>query len=177
MHFYEWKVLYFDSNFTDVWSQATNWQKVSIVLGNGLVPSRQQAITWTNVGLVHWRMYICMSVNQGLVSLTVFPSQFKFDGNFVSLSPDSNTVIVTTLCTWHDSCAVVAVAKWCCDVMVSNGITARRSYHRIWIAEKNRQWNEPLISTGAKVFLSQSHIRHQANMGWYPFDTWIKDSR
>ena len=49
---------------------------------------------------------------------------------------DSNSVIVTKFCTWHDSCAVVACAKICCDLMASDGITARRSFHRIWIAGK-----------------------------------------
>ena len=49
---------------------------------------------------------------------------------------DSNTVIATKFCTWHDSCAVVACAKICCDLMASNGITARRIFHRIWIAGK-----------------------------------------
>ena len=49
---------------------------------------------------------------------------------------NSNTVIPTKLCTWHDSCAVVACAKICCDLMASNGITARWSCHRIWIAGK-----------------------------------------
>ena len=49
---------------------------------------------------------------------------------------DSNTVIATKFCTWHDSCAVVACAKICCDLMASNGIIARRSFHRIWITGK-----------------------------------------
>ena len=44
---------------------------------------------------------------------------------------DSNTVIATKFCTWHGSCAVVACAKICCDLMASNGITVRRSFHRI----------------------------------------------
>ena len=48
----------------------------------------------------------------------------------------SNTVIATNFCTRHDSCAVVACAKICCDLMTDNGITARRSFHRIWIAGK-----------------------------------------
>ena len=29
---------------------------------------------------------------------------------------DSDTVITTKFCTWHDSCAVVACAKSCCDL-------------------------------------------------------------
>ena len=49
---------------------------------------------------------------------------------------DSNTVIATKFCTWHDSCAVVACAKVCCNLMASNRIMARRSFHRIWIAGK-----------------------------------------
>ena len=47
---------------------------------------------------------------------------------------DSYTVIATKFCTWHDSCAVVACAKICCDLMASNGVMARWSFHRIWIA-------------------------------------------
>ena len=49
---------------------------------------------------------------------------------------DSNAVIATKFCTWHDSCAVVACTKICCDLMASNGFTARRIFHRIWIAGK-----------------------------------------
>ena len=49
---------------------------------------------------------------------------------------DSNTVIAAKFCTWHDSCAVVACAKICCDLMATNEITARQSFHRIWIAGK-----------------------------------------
>ena len=39
---------------------------------------------------------------------------------------DSNTVIATKFCTWHDSCAVVACAKICCDLMPGR----QRSYHK-----------------------------------------------
>ena len=74
--------------------------------------------------------------NLGPVSLTVFPSQFKFDGNFFHSHHDYITVIATNFCTWHDSCAVVACAKHCCDLMAINGITARQSFHGIWIAGK-----------------------------------------
>ena len=49
---------------------------------------------------------------------------------------NSNTVIATKFCTWHDSCAVVACAKICCDLMASDRIRARQSFHRIWIAGK-----------------------------------------
>ena len=53
---------------------------------------------------------------------------------------DFNTVIATNFCTWHDSCAVVAYAKFCCELMTNNIITARRRFHRIWIAG-----NKPLL--------------------------------
>ena len=48
---------------------------------------------------------------------------------------DSNTVITTKFCTWHDSYAVVTCAKMCCDLMARNGVMARRNFHRIWIAD------------------------------------------
>ena len=51
LHFREWKVLYFDLNFTDV------WQYPSIVLDNGLATNRRQANIWTNADPVHW--HIC----------------------------------------------------------------------------------------------------------------------
>ena len=65
------------------------------------------------------------------VSLTVSLTSFQSHLN-------SNTVIATKLCTWHDSCAVLACAKICCYLMACNGVMARRNFHRIWIAGKNR---------------------------------------
>ena len=55
MQFREWKVLYFDYSFTDVCSCGSNLG--SIGLGISLAPNGQQAITWTNVDPVHWRIY------------------------------------------------------------------------------------------------------------------------
>ena len=62
---------------------------------------------------------------------------------------DSNTVIATKFCTWHDSCAVVACAKICCDLMASNGVMARQSFHRIWIVGK-----KPLVKIIAPAPMS-----------------------
>ena len=56
VHFHELKVLYFDSDFTEVCSQGSDWQKGSIGSGNGLVLNRLQAIT--NVDPVHWQWLI-----------------------------------------------------------------------------------------------------------------------
>ena len=41
---------------------------------------------------------------------------------------DSNTVIATQFCTWHDSCAAGPCAKLCCDLMPGTGITARQYF-------------------------------------------------
>ena len=59
---------------------------------------------------------------------------------------DSKIVIATKFCTWHDSCAVVACAKICCDLMASNGIMTSRSFRRIWIAGK-----KPLVKRAPGV--------------------------
>ena len=56
MHFHQWKKLYFDLNFFEV---CANWQKVSIVLGDGLALNRQ-AITWPNVDWVHKCIYAAL---------------------------------------------------------------------------------------------------------------------
>ena len=52
MYFREWKVLYFDPNFTEIFSFGFNWQQVSIGSGDGLETNSQQAITFTNDGVV-----------------------------------------------------------------------------------------------------------------------------
>ena len=57
MHFREWKILYFDYNFTDVCPQGSNWQSSSIGLDNGLAPNRRQPIIWTNADPINWRIY------------------------------------------------------------------------------------------------------------------------
>ena len=48
---------YFDSNFTEVCSWGSNWQKVSTGSGNGLALNRWQAIIWTNVDPVRRHIY------------------------------------------------------------------------------------------------------------------------
>ena len=60
----------------------------------------------------------------GLISRTAFALQFKFDGSFFLLSLGSNGIITTFL---HNMTATL---------MASNGTTARRSFHWIWITSK-----------------------------------------
>ena len=65
-HFHEWKVFYFDSNFTEFCSLGSNRPFFSIGSHNGLARNRHQAI----VGLVHWHIYICICVSFILNKLT-----------------------------------------------------------------------------------------------------------
>ena len=52
MHFREWILLYFDENFIEICSPGSNQEYSSIGSDNGLALVRQQAIIWTNDGLV-----------------------------------------------------------------------------------------------------------------------------
>ena len=60
MHFREWKVVYFDENFTETCSLGSNKQYLIIGLDNGLAPNRRQAIIWTNADPIHWRIYAAL---------------------------------------------------------------------------------------------------------------------
>ena len=102
--------------------------------------------------------------SRGAISLTIFPSQFKFDGNLFHSHLDSNTVIATKFCTWHDSCAVVACAKICCDLMASNGVMARPSFHRIQIAGKKT------LVKGAPVLILSCALSCLAIVSDQPYD-------
>ena len=44
-------------------SQGFNKQYSSIVSDNGLAPTRRQSIIWTNDGLVYWRIYASLGLN------------------------------------------------------------------------------------------------------------------
>ena len=84
--------------------------------------------------------YKCMQhyavTSQGPVSLTFFHRYWNSMENTFHFPLDANTVIATKCSTWHDSCAVMTCAKFCCDLMVSKGITTRQNSHWIWIAGK-----------------------------------------
>ena len=60
MRFHEWKILYFDSIFTEVCSQGPNWQYSSIGSDDGLAPTRRQAIIWTNADPFYRRIYAAL---------------------------------------------------------------------------------------------------------------------
>ena len=79
---------------------------------------------------------VCLVCDQGPLHLDFFHRNSNLMEILFHFHLDSNTVIVTKFCTWHDSCAAVVCTKNCCNLMASNGITARRSFHRIWNAGK-----------------------------------------
>ena len=60
-YFLLWKVLYFiQSSLTLV----TNWQRARIDLINGLAPNRRQVIIWINNGLIYWRNYASLILDE-----------------------------------------------------------------------------------------------------------------
>ena len=54
MHFLEWKLIYFDSNFIEVYFMASNWKWVSTGSDNGLTLNRWQTIMWSNDDPFQW---------------------------------------------------------------------------------------------------------------------------
>ena len=64
IHFLEWKLLYLDSNFTEVCSQGSIWQYASVGSDNGFAPIWRQAIIWTNDGQVYWRIYASLGLGE-----------------------------------------------------------------------------------------------------------------
>ena len=47
-----------------MYSLVSKWQYVIIGSDNGSAPNRRQAIIWTNGGLVNWRIYASLSLNE-----------------------------------------------------------------------------------------------------------------
>ena len=62
--FFEWKLSYFDSDFTEICSQWSNWQYSTIGSDNSLAPNRRPPIIWTNDVLVYWRTYASFGLNR-----------------------------------------------------------------------------------------------------------------
>ena len=54
----------FDWNVTEVYSCGTNKQYIGIGSDNGSAPTRPQAISWTNGGIVYWRIYASLGLNE-----------------------------------------------------------------------------------------------------------------
>ena len=67
---------------------------------------------------------------------------------------DSNDMIATKFCT---------CAETCCSSMATKWITARRSFHRIWITNKKYLWKGPLVilQTFTCFKICSSGIQHK----------------
>ena len=71
------KILYFDQNFTEVYYWGFNWQDISICSGNGLMPNRQQAITWANADPILWRIYAALGGDELIINYSIHGLLFK----------------------------------------------------------------------------------------------------
>ena len=88
---------------------------------------------------VYIYIYICICIcasfsldeladwSLGHNSLTIFSTSMA---NSHCSHSNSNEAIATKFCAWHDSCAVVACEKVCCDMMTRNGIIAKLNFGR-----------------------------------------------
>ena len=48
-------------------------------------------------------------------------------------APSCTELIAVKFCTWHDSCTVMACAKFCSDIIPYNGVTLKPMFYQIWI--------------------------------------------
>ena len=76
------KTLNFEWNFAEICPLGYNWQYCNIGSDNGLAPARRQAIIWSNVVMLYWRIYASLSLNE----LTGYGETFriwwkKYDDN------------------------------------------------------------------------------------------------
>ena len=83
--------------------------------------------------------------------------------------PNTNKVIATIFGTWHDSWAVVACAKCCCDMIISSWIRAKWNFHHIWIVmEKSLvKWVPVRLSVDARkwpIGLAIMSHKHKINL-------------
>ena len=80
--------------FSDTFSWS-NWQQPSIGLDNGCAPNRRQAIIWTNVDPIHWRIHAAQgggvkcgdaltSLAGERASISLAASHHKIAWNFLS---------------------------------------------------------------------------------------------
>ena len=64
VHFFQWKLLNFEQNFTEICALGSNWQYGSIGSDNGLAPNRWLTIIWSNVGMLYWCIYAWLDLSE-----------------------------------------------------------------------------------------------------------------
>ena len=93
---------------------------------------------------------------QGHISQTIFS---KHNSNSMKISfyahPLCNAVIAMKFCTWHDSCAIVACAKFCNDTKPIYGVTLKPNCPRIWIMMENLLAKWPRFQYGVDGLLQE----------------------
>ena len=57
------RLLYLDSQFTEIYSKGSNQQRASIRSVNGFLLNRQ-AIFFTNDALVYWRIFVSLGLDE-----------------------------------------------------------------------------------------------------------------
>ena len=94
---------------------------------------------------------------------------------------NTNKVIATIFGTWHNSWAVVACAKFCCDMITSYWTRAKCNFHRIWIVmEKSLvKWvpRSSLLISFKVALLALGHLcdcpyASEATLGLYLMVGW-----
>ena len=77
---------------------------------------------------------------------------------------NSNVVIATKLCTWHNSYAVMAYEKFCWNLMTMNWVTTKWNFHQTYIVNIKSlvNWfiNFPFILAMTHMILCSIEPRH-----------------
>ena len=70
-HIFSKQWLYLFSKSTEVCWNGSSWRHTSDDSNTDWVPNRRQAIIWTKVGVVYWRIYVSFALD-GLISWSIF---------------------------------------------------------------------------------------------------------
>ena len=84
--------------------------------------------------------YIYGATDQGPISLTACPSQFKRDGKSLCSDTNSNSAILSQFCTWHDSYPVLEGGIWLPAMELQQNEIPKE--FKIVMKNRQTQWNE-----------------------------------
>ena len=141
-------------------------RKFSVIGGHIL--SRPQSsmtgVSWRSALLSALeRLAKCQQFNprQGPVSLTIFHQNLNSIEIIFCFPVSFNDLLITKMCTWHDSWAAVACAKICSDIINENGITLRPIFQRIWLTtgKMSMKWAHALRYRGNHFTTNFFHSR------------------
>ena len=75
-----------------------------------------------------------MKYEQGPISRTIFHRYSNSTKKSFCSYPSCCEVPAIKFFTWHDSCAIMACARFYSDMILHNGVTLKTVFHRIWIS-------------------------------------------